>query len=111
MAETEVKTTKDNHWFSTGSSVAEGTRVSDVERIFMLFGKMCNPIEFRCRPYQECLSEVVVTHSPRYLIDMELEEGETFFDKIQIPYDEFRKQDDPIKTVVRFRRTNGFAYA
>lgn len=98
----EVKTTKDNHWSSTGSSVAEGTRVNGVERIYMLFGKMCDPIEFRCRPYQECLSEVVVTHSPRYLIDMELEQGETFFDKIRMPYDEFRKQDDPIKTIVKY---------
>ena len=98
----EVKTTKENHWRSTGSSVAEGTRISDVERIFMLFGKMCDPIEFRCRPYEECLSEVVVTHSPRYLINMELKQGETFFDKIQVPYDSFRKQKNPIKTVVDY---------
>lgn len=98
----EVKTTKENHWRSTGSSVAEGTRISDVERIFMLFGKMCDPIEFRCRPYEECLSEVVVTHSPRYLINMELKQGETFFDKIHVSYDNFRKQKNPIKTVVDY---------
>ncbi len=98
----EVKSTNKNHWKSTGSSVAEGTRVSDVERIFMLFGKMCNPIEFRCRPYEECLSEVVVTHSPRYLINMDLEKGETFFDKLQIPYDELRRQENPIQTVVKY---------
>ena len=36
----EVKTTKANHWKSTGSSVAEGTRVEDVERVYLLFGKM-----------------------------------------------------------------------
>ncbi len=101
----EVKSTNKNHWKSTGSSVAEGTRVSDVERIFMLFGKMCNPIEFRCRPYEECLSEVVVTHSPRYLINMDLEKGETFFDKLQIPYNELRKQDNPIQTVVKYYKS------
>ena len=98
----EVKTTQKNHWCTTGSSIAEGTRVSDVERIFMLFGKMCNPIEFRCRPYEECLSDVVVTHSPRYLINMDLEQGETFFDKLKIPYDELRKQENPIQTVVKY---------
>ena len=101
----EVKTTKENHWRSTGSSVAEGTRVSDVERIFMLFGKMCDPIEFRCRPYEECLSEVVVTHSPRYLINMDLKCGETFFDKIHVPYNDLRKQDNPIKTVVDYYKS------
>lgn len=68
----EVKTTKANHWKSTGSSVAEGTRVEDVERVYLLFGKMCEPVCFVCKPYEECLSEVVVTHSPRYLVDMNL---------------------------------------
>ncbi|HDQ15873.1 MAG TPA: hypothetical protein ENN45_02320, partial [Bacteroidetes bacterium] len=63
----EVKTTTQNHWKTTGNSVLETTRVDDVERIFMLFAKLASPIEFRCRPYEECLSEVVVTHSPRYL--------------------------------------------
>ena len=100
----EVKTTKSNHWRSTGSSVAEGTRVSGIERIFMLFGKICEPIDFMCRPYEECLSSVVVTHSPRYLIDMTLDKGETFFDKINIPYDELRKQDNPIKTIIDYYR-------
>lgn len=75
----EVKTTKQNHWTTTGNSVMEGTRVDGIEKIYMLFGKMISPIEFKCRPYHECLSEVVVTHSPRYLIDMELGSGNIIF--------------------------------
>ena len=71
----EVKTTKQNHWRTTGNSVFEGTRVDGIERIFMLFGKMKSPIEFKWRAYEECLSEIVVTHSPRYLIDMNLGYG------------------------------------
>ena len=51
----EVKTTTQNHWKTTGNSVLESTRVDDVERIFMLFGKLGKPIEFRCRAYEECL--------------------------------------------------------
>ena len=58
----------------------------------MLFAKLASPIEFRCRPYEECLSEVVVTHSPRYLIDMNLAIGKTIFDKIKTPYNELRKK-------------------
>lgn len=100
----EVKTTKTNHWKSIGSSVAEGTRVKGIERIFMLFGKMCDPVDFMCKPYEDCLSGVVVTHSPRYLIDMNLDKGETFFDKINIPYDYLRKQENPIKTILDYYR-------
>ena len=36
----EVKSTKENHWTSTGSSILETTRVADVERIYMTFGKL-----------------------------------------------------------------------
>lgn len=101
----EVKTTTQNHWKTTGNSVLESTRVDNVERIFMLFAKLASPIEFRCRAYEECLSEVVVTHSPRYLIDMNLEKGKTIFDKIKMPYDTLRKKDNPIKPIVDYYKT------
>jgi hypothetical protein len=101
----EVKTTIQNHWTTTGNSVLETTRRVGVERIFMLFGKLAKPIEFRCKPYEACLSEVVVTHSPRYLIDMELDKGETIFDKIKKPYDVLRKEDNPIKTIINYYKS------
>lgn len=98
----EVKSTKQNHWTTTGNSVLESTRVEDVENIYLLFGKMYEPIEFKYRPYEECLSEVVVTHSPRYLIDMNLEEGKTIFDKIEISYNSLRKHKNPIKPIIDY---------
>lgn len=101
----EVKTTTQNHWKTTGNSVLESTRVDNVERIFMLFAKLASPIEFRCRPYEEVLSEVVVTHSPRYLIDMNLEHGKTIFDKIKVPYDTLRKTENPIRPIVDYYRS------
>jgi hypothetical protein len=101
----EVKTTTQNHWKTTGNSVLESTRVDNVERIFMLFAKLASPIEFRCRPYEEVLSEVVVTHSPRYLIDMNLELGKTIFDKIKIPYDALRKNENPIRPIVDYYKS------
>ncbi len=101
----EVKTTTQNHWKTTGNSVLESTRVEDVERIFMLFAKLASPIEFRCRPYEECLSEVVVTHSPRYLIDMNLAVGKTIFDKINTPYDVLRKKENPLRHVVDYYKS------
>lgn len=102
----EVKTSKSGTWKSIGSSVAEGTRIKGIERIYLLFGKLTDPIDFRCRLYEECLSGVAVTHSPRYTIDMDLREGETFFDKLKIPYDNLRKQDDPLARVIAYFREN-----
>ncbi|MCK5016764.1 MAG: hypothetical protein KAS32_06790 [Candidatus Peribacteraceae bacterium] len=101
----EVKSTKQNHWRTTGNSVLEGTRVDGIERIYMLFGKMISPVEFKCRRYEDCLSEVVVTHSPRYLIDMDLIKGKTIFDKLKIPYDTLRKEPNPIKPIIDFYRS------
>ncbi|MCZ2101472.1 MAG: hypothetical protein LC107_08055 [Chitinophagales bacterium] len=101
----EVKTTTQNHWKTTGNSILENTRLDDVERIFMLFAKLASPIEFRCRPYEEVLSEVVVTHSPRYLIDMNLEHGNTIFDKIKMPYDTLRKKENPIRPIVDYYKS------
>lgn len=100
----EVKSTKQNHWTTTGNSVLESTRVDDVERIYMMFGKLAAPIEFKCRPYEDCLSEVVVTHSPRYLIDMQLAAGTTIFDKMKMPYDRLRIHNPPLEPVLDYYR-------
>lgn len=101
----EVKSTIGDKWKSTGSSILESTRVSDVEGIYITFGKLGgNPIEFLSRPYEKCLYDIAVTHMPRYLIDMQLSEGETIFDKLSVPYDELRSMDNPILPVSRYYR-------
>lgn len=101
----EVKSTKDDKWTMIGGSVAEGTRVEDVQYIYFLFGKLHMPIEFKTRRYEECLSDIAVTHSPRYKIDMNLRKGETIFDKMDISYIELRKSDSPIESVVEYFRS------
>ena len=94
----EVKSTKDDKWTSLGSSIVESTRNTTVGNIYMLFGKLGgNPPEFRLRPYQECLSEIKVTHSPRYLIDMELSEKDNIFVKMRKPYESFRLLEEKEK--------------
>lgn len=101
----EVKSTKDDKWTMIGGSVAEGTRVENVEHIFFLFGKLHKPIEFRTRRYEDCLCDIAVTHSPRYKIDMNLPEGETIFDKMGISYNQMRRLDNPIQPVVEYFRS------
>jgi hypothetical protein len=101
----EVKSTQQDHWKSTGSSILETTRIKSVESIYMTFGKLGgSPIKFLSKPYEECLYEIAVTHMPRYLINMRLEEGDTIFDKIGISYDALRKMDNPIAPVSRYYR-------
>lgn len=96
----EVKSTKSNQWTSTGSSIVESTRNIDVKKIYMLFGKLGGtPPEFKCRPYGDVLYDIAVTHSPRYLINMELLQGETIFDKMGTTHDEFRTTEDNIAKV------------
>lgn len=106
MAETyygvEVKSTSKDKWTSTGSSIMESTRDQFVQNIYMLFGKLgSNPPQFRCRPYKDCLSNIAVTHSPRYIIDMELKEKEekSIFEKIDVSYNEFCHREDRIDIV------------
>lgn len=98
----EVKSTNKNHWSSIGSSILESTRNQNVERIFLTFGKLGAPVTFMSRPYEECLSGISVTHYPRYQINMELEMGETIFDKMGVPYDVLRKMDNPVSLVSQY---------
>lgn len=101
----EVKSTKEDKWTSVGSSIVESTRNTTVENIYMLFGKLGSlPPEFRLRPYQDCLKDIAVTHSPRYLIDMELSGKENIFTKMKKPYDAFRllEEKEKISEVRRY---------
>lgn len=97
----EIKSTLKDSWKSTGSSIVESTRDIDTDRIFLLFGKLGGAPEFRCKPYQMCLSNIAVTHSPRYLIDMELSSNENIFSKMATEYDDFRTlpENDKINKV------------
>jgi hypothetical protein len=101
----EVKSSKDTKWTTLGGSINESTRIEDVKRIFLIFGKLLCPIEFRNRPYEECLSDVVVTHYPRYKIDMNLSTGKTIFDRMKISYDDLRLSDDPVGKVVDYYKS------
>lgn len=101
----EVKSTSQNHWESFGNSVLESSRCENVERIFIMFGKLASPIEFKARPYEECLSDVTVTHYPRYHVNMNLNQGETIFDKIHKSYDEVRGMENPVAPFADYYRS------
>lgn len=95
----EVKSTQGDHWTSTGSSIIETTKVKGIEYIYLFFCKLGGEIEFKCRPYDECQSGIVITHCPRYSIDMNLSGDNNIFTKLGTPYDKFQKlnEQDKIK--------------
>jgi len=65
-----------------GNSILGSTSVQGVLKNVIVFGKMRGAdIEFRSREYKECITEVRVTHSPRYMIDLDTPAKEHFFDK------------------------------
>jgi len=101
----EVKMTVNDHWTSTGNSVLESSRIEDVERIYIVFGKFGGKLDIRYRLYQECLPEVSVTHSPRYRINMDLPMGKSIFDKIGVDYDTLRKEANPIQRIKDYYRS------
>lgn len=101
----EVKMTANDHWISTGNSVLESSRIEDVERIYIMFGKFGGKLDIRYRLYQECLPEISVTHSPRYRINMDLPLGKSIFDKIGIDYDTLRKDHNSIQKIKNYYRS------
>lgn len=100
----EVKSSQASNWKSPGNSVLESNRVGGVSEVLVIFGKLAPPVEFMCRPYEECLADIRVTHHPRFFIDMRLPAGRTIFDKMLVAYDDFRKNQYPIDMVKEYFR-------
>ena len=102
----EVKFSGTGKWTSVGNSIMETTRVKAVSSIYTFFGrKDHDSITIKWRIYQDCLSNIVVTHHPRYLIDMDLIAGQTVFDKMDVPYEAFCGQDAIQKLKQHYRKT------
>lgn len=100
----EVKTTDKGTWTSIGNSILESSRVPGIKTVYIFFVKMKPHVEFKYRLYEDCLSGVVVTHYPRYQINMDLPSGQTIFDKIGEPYETIRAQENPAKQVLQYYR-------
>lgn len=101
----EVKATKKDNWTSIGNSVLESSRLSSVEKIYILFGKLGGIPDVMCREYEECMRGIAVTHYPRYQIDMKLESGQSIFDHMGVSYDSMRSEKNPVRHVRDFYRS------
>ena len=81
----EVKKTSKDHFRAGGNSIFEKTRVGGIDLIYLLMG---NRNEVLWSPYSDVLENIVVTHSPRFVINGKADE--TVFKKMKLSYDEFR---------------------
>lgn len=101
----EVKLTASDKWKTTGNSVLESTRVKAVKDIYLFFGKFGGKMDISIRPYEDCVYDIAVTHSPRYILDLRLNPKKSIFAKMGIPYDELRKMKEPIKKIQDYYRS------
>lgn len=76
----EVKKTDLNKWEFRGGSIYESLK-NKIEETYVLAGKFGDTPEARFKKYSECLSDLSVTHSPRFELNLDLPEGEDYLTK------------------------------
>ena len=99
----EVKTlsTRNDSWKVMGGSIMESTRIPDVSRIHVFCGKQ-TPFEIKYRSFEDCVEDVAVTHSPRYMLDMNVSKDKSLFKKLGKTYDEIRHMRNPFDAFKEF---------
>lgn len=105
----EVKSTSSTsvkNWKINGNSILGSTKDADVIDTYIIFGKT-KQLEFKAGKYSDCISDIAVTHSPRYLIDMELSTEDNFFQKSGIDYNTLVTSEDPINIITSYYRSQG----
>ncbi len=99
------KTSK--NWKINGNSVLGGTRKKVLDT-YIIFGKTALGHQaFRFRRYEDAIANVAVTHSPRYFIDMEVSEEETFFAKSGLSYKQISEAAEPIQLITSYFKAQG----
>lgn len=88
----EVKFTKRDTWLAVGNSIFEGMRDPDVKTVYMILGKAGGNPEARWARYEECITHVRISHSPRFVV--ELDGGSQLFNHLSVSYDEFQHLSD-----------------
>lgn len=92
----EVKYTSRDTWLAVGNSIFEGMRDPEIEDVYAVLGKTGGVPEVRWRKYQDCVTDVRVSHAPRFVIEME-GESESLFTQMGVEYYDFAKLDDDSK--------------
>ena len=95
------------NWKTLGNSILGRTRIP-VKDTYIIFGKTALGNQaFRFKRYEDAITDIAVTHSPRYQIDMDLEPKETFFKKSGIAYQTISTADKPIELITDYFKSLG----
>lgn len=90
-------------WKINGNSVMGTTKEAGILENVIVFGKLRGEeSEFRARNYEQSVVNVGVTHSPRFLIDLDTPVGESFFERSGITYNQLNSADNPIKLITDY---------
>ncbi|MDM5291709.1 hypothetical protein QUF81_00125 [Peribacillus simplex] len=93
----EVKYSNSGKWDSLGNSIFESTSIEGLKEILVLFGrKNGNKIEVKFDLYENCVTDVKVTHSPRFIINMN-DNNDSLFKELNIKYNDFKNLDKSLK--------------
>lgn len=96
-----------NTWKINGNSVLGSTRESVIDN-YIVFGKTkSGNVGFRYKRYEDAIANVVVTHSPRYFIDLDISEDDSFFAKSGLTYQQINTSDNPIGLITNYFRREG----
>lgn len=86
----EVKFTANDTWRSVANSVLESNRVLEVEKVYLLFGKMGGAPQVKWGEYEKCVMHVRTSHVPRFEVEVFPVPSQSLFEQMQTSYDSFR---------------------
>lgn len=92
----EVKYTKRDTWLAVGNSIFEGMRDPNVRHIYVVLGKIGGTPEVRWGRYEDSITHVRVSNSPRFVIELSGSQS-ALFSHMSVTYDEFATLDDQAK--------------
>ena len=103
---TQAKSRNDN-WEILGNSILGSTRVL-VDDLYVYFIRVNrNGMFTKFNRYEDSVADVVVTHSPRYKMDLSLAPGKSFFCRSGIAYSEIKNSSNPIGLITDYFRNQG----
>lgn len=101
----EVKFTTNDTWRSVANSVLETNRIHDVKKIYLVFGKMGGIPDVKWGDYEKSVMHVRTSHVPRFEVEISAEHS--LFEKMGVPYDEFRElpMEEKMKHIRTYARS------
>lgn len=84
----EVKCTKSDTWRCIANSVSEGNAIENVDKIYVIYGKIGGIPEVRWADYGKSIMHVRTSHVPRF--EIEIGTDRSLFEQLGTTYETFR---------------------